>query len=97
MNITEHLLTCLMEECAEVQKAASKALRFGLKDGYPGSGVTNAVKIAEEVTEVIAMIEMLQEYGIKQPLFPRKLKEEKKNRVREYMHYAKQVGQLEEN
>ena len=34
MNREEHLLTILSEECAEVIKDVSKALRFGLDD-YP--------------------------------------------------------------
>jgi len=29
MNRTDHLLMCLIEECAEVQKVATKTLRFG--------------------------------------------------------------------
>jgi len=36
----EYLLTCLMEECAEVQKAATKALRFGLDDRGPDEPFT---------------------------------------------------------
>lgn len=32
MNATEHLLVCLAEECGEVAKECSKALRFGLDD-----------------------------------------------------------------
>jgi hypothetical protein len=32
MNITEHLLATLAEECAEVAQATSKALRFGLDE-----------------------------------------------------------------
>lgn len=31
MNKAEHLLTCLAEECAEIQQAVSKALRFGVE------------------------------------------------------------------
>mgnify|MGYP001355265869 CR=1 FL=1 len=30
MNEREYLLVCVMEECSEIQKAASKALRFNL-------------------------------------------------------------------
>ena len=29
MSEVEHLLVCLSEECAEIQKAVSKTLRFG--------------------------------------------------------------------
>ena len=42
MNHSEHMLTCVAEECSEVAQislrlaqAANKALRFGLHDGYP--------------------------------------------------------------
>lgn len=45
MNLKEHLLTVLSEECAEVQQAVSKALRFGAKDSRPGTDSTNAQEI----------------------------------------------------
>jgi hypothetical protein len=35
MNPTEHLLSCLAEECAEVAQRASKSLRFGLSEVQP--------------------------------------------------------------
>ncbi len=34
MNKTEYLLVCLAEECAEIQQAVDKALRFGLDVGF---------------------------------------------------------------
>jgi len=95
MNTTEHLLTCLAEECAELQQAISKALRFGLQDRYPGSNTTNAQDIAKESIEVLALIELLQEQGI--ILKPRGTKDmvnAKRNRVNEYMKYAKTTGAL---
>jgi len=39
--MTEHLLVCLAEECAEVGQAVGKALRFGLKDSPPEGGLPN--------------------------------------------------------
>ena len=56
MNKTEHLLACLAEECAEVQHAVAKALRFGLDDGYPGAASTNAQDIAREFADVLAFM-----------------------------------------
>ena len=63
MNKTEHLLACLAEECAEVQHAVAKALRFGLDDGYLGAASTNAQDIAREFADVLAVVEMLEEDG----------------------------------
>ena len=34
MTNTEYLLTCLMEEAAEVQQIAAKCLRFGLDNHH---------------------------------------------------------------
>ena len=95
MNLTEHLLTCLAEECAEVQQAVSKALRFGANDGYPGCQTTNAQDIEREVVDVIAVVEMLEEVGV---ITLSKNKEariiQKKLRVVEFMEYAKARGTL---
>ena len=58
MNKTEHLLACLMEECAEIQKVAAKALRFGLDDHAPGEPmVPNSESIANECTDLLVYID----------------------------------------
>ena len=97
MNKTEHLLTCLMEECAEIQKATAKALRFGLDDHAPNSNSTNAEDIASEVNDLIAIIEMLREENIIQNVAQDDVNLAiiaKKEKVRKYMDYAKERGTL---
>lgn len=89
MNRIEHLLTCLAEEAAEVAQAATKALRFGLDDGYPGSGRTNAQDIAKELNDLIAVAELLEECGaLPRPHTIRDI-EAKKARVIAFIDYAK--------
>jgi hypothetical protein len=59
------LLHVLIEECAEVQKAATKLLRFGAKDHDPyGDGKTNDVCLSEELGQLEAVSVMLQSRGI---------------------------------
>ena len=98
MNKTEHLLTCLMEECAEIQKAAVKALRFGLDDNAPGSDSDNAEDISAEIADLFAVVEMLND----EQIIPAKTRAEietlinkKKSKVERYMEYAKNRGTLE--
>jgi len=56
MDKTEHLLTCLIKECSEIQKVSAKALRFGFNDHHPDiPGVTNAEDIARECADMIAV------------------------------------------
>lgn len=88
MNRTEHLLACLAEECAEVQHAVAKALRFGLDDGYPGAASTNAQDIAREFIDVLAVMEMLEESGAIERLLDPQAIDRKKDRVNEYIEYA---------
>lgn len=59
MTRTEHLLTILAEECAEVAQRASKALRFGLAEVQPGQDKTNAYRIMEEMNDLIATYQMI--------------------------------------
>lgn len=94
MNKTEHLLTCLIEECAEIQHAASKALRFGLSDNYKDS--TPAQNISCECCDLVAVIELLEEEGIIQKSSTIHAIERKKARVKYYMEYAQQCGTLDE-
>lgn len=49
------LLECLIEEAAEVGKAAAKILRFGWDRSYAGYG-SNADQLAGELGDVMALI-----------------------------------------
>lgn len=97
MNRTEHLLTCLAEECAEVQQAVAKALRFGLDDGYPGAATTNAQDIAREFADLLAVIEMLEDAKAIARSTDTHAIERKKSRVTAYMIYAEERGALQPN
>ena len=104
MNTTEHLLTCLAEECAEVAKECGKALRFGTDDkitmdpkGPRGTeGPTNAEKIAAELCDLFAVAQMLTDKGVLPgPWYSAEKANAKKRKVESYMDYARRVGALE--
>jgi len=95
MNITEHLIAIVMEECAEIAQAASKMLRFGLDDGYPGSDRTNRDDLVREVNDLLGVLELLEEYGIKLPgIGDQRMIVDKKNRIKEYLNYSQEQGRL---
>jgi hypothetical protein len=56
-----YLLHKLIEECAEVQKDACKALSFGIHNGYPDQSETNKDRIEVEAQDVYAALKMLQD------------------------------------
>lgn len=97
MNKEEYLLTCVAEECAEIAKAACKALRFGLDDCAPGTTTTNAEHIKGEVRDLMAVIGMLQDMGS----LPKQTLEEnlraaiaKREKVERFMQYSCERGCL---
>ncbi len=84
-----YLLTCLSEECAEVIQACAKAQRFGPDDFWPEQGMTNAQAIMVELTDVLAVAEMLRDLGTlgDQPDFQERL-DKKKAKVQECLDQA---------
>ena len=94
MNRTEHLLVTLMEECAEVQQACSKALRFGLSDSYPGKSESNANHIIRELTELLAIIDMLSEAKVLSNNINPDIKQLKIDKVEHWLKYAKKQGTI---
>ncbi len=101
MNRTEHLLTVLSEECVEVAKDISKAMRFGLHDQVSlnpdvlgSEGPSNAMRIATELAELLAMKDWLVEEGII-PAPPITAYRAKRKRVERYMDYALRSGALQ--
>ena len=97
MNRLEHLLTILTEECAEVQQAGTKALRFGLEEGRDLSAMAdgnNVQRLRHEINDMLAMVEMLEDEGLE--LSPdHSLRKQKKEKVEKYLLYSKQCGTLE--
>ena len=94
MDKIDNLLVCLNEECAEVQQAVSKALRFGLDNFYLDENKTNADDIIAECNDIIAVIEMLQEYNIVK--IDRELVERKKRKVESFIEVSKRCGKITE-
>lgn len=57
-------MSILQEECAEVIQAVSKINRFGIDNYKPGKPKTNREHLEEELGDLLAMIDILQEMGI---------------------------------
>lgn len=58
------ILIILMEECAEVQQRASKALRFGLADIEQGQSLRNRTRLAQEIGDLRSIVFLAQGEGI---------------------------------
>jgi NTP pyrophosphatase (non-canonical NTP hydrolase) len=61
---TKEVMDILQEECAEVIQAVSKISRFGLDNLKPGKPKTNREHLEEELGDLYAMIEILQEMDV---------------------------------
>lgn len=85
---TEHereILTILIEECSEVQKAATKMLRFGRDDGYPGSSHTNGYDLGHEIGELTVLIRMTVEAQLTRETAIEAGRHEKSEKLKKYM------------
>ena len=60
----KEVFNILQEECAEVIQAVSKISRFGLDNLKPGKSKTNREHLEEELGDMMAMVEILQELDI---------------------------------
>lgn len=55
------ILACIAEEAAEVAQMAIKNFRFGPSEVFPGQEQTNAERFAEEVCDLLTLIDMVPE------------------------------------
>ncbi len=79
------LLACLIEECAEVQQRATKALRFGMAEVQPGQVLTNAERLAGELGDLRAVVDLLVLEGILVDHDIRVATTEKRPKLRKYL------------
>lgn len=100
MNKEEYLLNLLTEECSEVIKRVSKALRFGLEDHYSEDpnvigtdGPTNRERIVSEVRDVMCTLDLL----VSEEIFPHYVFSStpgKLDKIRRFMEYSRRTGAL---
>ena len=98
MKVNENLLVTAMEECAEVQQAISKCLRFGLNSYGPGDSCKNKTNVISEFIQLTAVIEKLQADGVLPTITDEAvkiLKENKLSKVEKYQEVSVECGTLD--
>jgi hypothetical protein len=104
MNPDEHLITVLIEECAEVAKECCKANRFGLDDqltlnpdGPRGTeGPTNREKIIAELNDLMGTTHEMVMRGILPADWQDAGRQYAKQvKIRKFMDYALTVDALQ--
>ncbi len=99
MNKIENISITIMEECAEVQQAISKSLRFGYDCCNPSNPNTNnAIDILTEYYQLEAMMELLiSEAGLDKYLSIDEIIQIKNNKVKKFLMYqeiSKELGNV---
>lgn len=93
MDLTQYLLACLSEECAEVQQMVGKCLRFGMDEVRRDDTRTNQERLSDELGDLFTLCEMLGEIGRK--VWPdHNNYAAKKARKLKYMAYSIELGIL---
>ena len=96
MEHNENLLVVALEECSEVQKEISKALRFGIDNCPPDEpNITNGELILKEYYQLCAVMDMILEQGIitdLPELKKHKIYTNKKIAVKKWEDYSRTVG-----
>lgn len=77
-------LDILQEECAEVIVAVSKISRFGLDNYKPNKPLTNRQHLAEELGDLICMIELMYELDIVDPTKVTEYSEAKREKLKKW-------------
>jgi len=97
MKISKHLLTVLGEECLEIAKECSKAVRFGLDDVNPSDpdGPDNQDRIVSELNDLLGVVAMpVERKLIPEGWYNQEAQNMKRQKVERFMSYAASKGEL---
>lgn len=96
MKYKEHLLAIAAEEATEVAHAISKALRFGLDNVGPDTTMTNAEKIADELSDLEGALQELRSRFPEVPEIDEYKVAAKRVRINKFLEVSAEKGTLEE-
>ena len=91
---TDEIMYILQEECAEVTQAISKCLRFGIDNYKPGKPKTNREHLAEEIGDLIAMIELCYDNDIVDPLQVKEAQHRKFDKLKKWSTIYEQTENI---
>jgi NTP pyrophosphatase (non-canonical NTP hydrolase) len=94
MNKNDEIMFILQEECAEVTQAISKCLRFGIDNYKPGKPKTNREHLAEEIGDLIAMIELCYDNDIVDPLQVKEAQHRKFDKLKKWSTIYEQTENI---
>lgn len=94
MNLQQHLLTKLAEECTEVGQIALKTQQFGFDESRQGQPYTNAERTHQEIDDLMAIVEMLNDVGFGYEPSRERI-EAKKNKVVHFLKYSVELGMVD--
>lgn len=97
MSGADYLLSHIAQECAEIIVRCTKAQHFGLDEVQPEQGLTNAQRIAEELSDLYAMVDECQRQGIL-PEFTERDRQArisaKQRKAQIFRDYSRKLGRL---
>ena len=79
------ILIILIEEAAEIQHRACKALRFGLLEVQPGQDLTNEARLSEEIGDLFGVVDLGLAEGVFRGDFINSARREKANKLLQFM------------
>lgn len=85
------LLTILIEECSEVQKRATKFLRFGCDEIQPGQFDTNRKRLSMEIGDLFAVYDLCVEAKLISEFTAHEQVPIKRIKLAKYMQSQRQV------
>jgi NTP pyrophosphatase (non-canonical NTP hydrolase) len=84
----KEVMCILQEECAEVTQAVSKCFRFGFENAKHNTGQTNGEHLAEEIGDLLCMIQIMQDSGVVDPIAVEQAKQAKYKKLQKWSNIS---------
>ena len=94
MNLEQYLLCKLSEESSEIGQIAMKTQQFGVHEVCPDQPYTNAERIHQEIDDLIAVVDLLNEIGLDYNRSEDRI-ENKKVKMLKYLRIASDLDQVD--